>query len=84
MYWEEMLQESGARNDLGNNITEVERVTGTSRAYSIARVKKMVSKVTTNSRLAAKRLTHFRPMIRLTLDPALAAANIREKMGEEL
>ena len=40
MYREEMVQGSGARNDLGNNVTEVERVTGNSRAYSIARVKK--------------------------------------------
>ena len=55
--------------------SEIAREAGVSR--------QMVSKVSTNSRLAAKRLTHFRPMIRLTLDPAQAAAKIRKAMGEE-
>ena len=54
MYREQMLQESGARNDLGNNITEVERVTGTSRAYSIARVKKDCDPDTVAEVLAGK------------------------------
>lgn len=41
MYREAMLQGSGTRNDLDNNVTEVkERVTGNSRAYSIDRVKR--------------------------------------------
>ena len=40
MYREEMLQQSGARNDLHDNIMEVMPSQGTSRAYSIARVKK--------------------------------------------
>ena len=49
MYREQMVQGSGRPSGLignnvtgliGNNVTEVERVTGNSRAYSIARVKK--------------------------------------------
>ena len=44
----------------------------------------MVSKVSTNLRLQKKVAFKLSPVIRLTLDPALAAANIREKMGEEL
>lgn len=40
MFRAEMLQESGKRNDLGNNITKVNRSTGTSRAYSIDRVQR--------------------------------------------
>ena len=40
MYREQMLQQSGARNDLHDNIMEVMPSQGTSRAYSIARVKK--------------------------------------------
>ena len=44
----------------------------------------MVSKVTTNSLLAQKRLyLPVLPMIRLTLDPARVAAKIFQKMGEQ-
>lgn len=41
MFREAMLQESGKRTDLGNNVTDVDRVTGNSRAYSIARVQRL-------------------------------------------
>jgi hypothetical protein len=43
MYRAEMLQESGKRNDLGNNITSDKRITGTSRAYSMAGGEELVA-----------------------------------------
>lgn len=92
MYREQMLQESGARNDLGNNITEVERVTGTSRAYSIARVKKdcdpdtvaevLAGKISPNAALVRSGIRVNRQIF-LSQDPAQAAAKIRKAMGEE-
>ena len=54
MYREEMLQQSGARNDLHDNIMEVMPSQGTSRAYSIARVKKDCDPDTVAEVLAGK------------------------------
>jgi hypothetical protein len=92
MYREEMLQESGTRNDLGNNITEVDRITGTSRAYSIARVKKdcdpetvaevLAGKISPNAALVRSGLRVNRQIF-LSQDSAQTAAKIFQKMGEQ-
>jgi hypothetical protein len=54
MYREEMLQESGTRNDLHDNIMLDRLPQGTSRAYSIARVKKDCDPETVAEVLAGK------------------------------
>jgi hypothetical protein len=92
MYRQEMIQESGRRNDLGNNVTEVERVTGNARAYSIARVKKdcdpetvaevLAGKISPNAALVRSGLRVNRQIF-LSQDPAQAAAKIFQKMGEQ-
>ncbi len=54
MYREQMLQESGARNDLHDNVMKVTSSQGNSRAYSIARVKKDCDPETVAEVLAGK------------------------------
>ena len=92
MYREEMIQESGRPKGSGNNVTSNDRITGTSRAYSIARVKKdcdpetvaevLAGKISPNAALVRSGIRVNRQIF-LGQDPAQVAAKIFQKMGEQ-
>lgn len=92
MYREAMLQESGKRNDLDNNVTEVkDRVTGNSRAYSIDRVKReapqfaaavLAGKMSPNAALVKAGVRKSR-QVYIPADPKAAREKLVEVFGEE-
>lgn len=91
MYRDEMNSQ-GKRNDFCNNVTEVTAITGNSRAYSIARVKKdcdpdtvaevLAGKISPNAALVRSGIRVNRQIF-LSQDPAQTAVKIRKAMGEE-
>ena len=93
MYREEMTEGAGRPSELiGNNITNNGRITGTSRAYSIARVKKdcdpetvaevLAGKISPNAALVRSGIRVNRQIF-LSQNSAQTAAKIFQKMGEQ-
>jgi hypothetical protein len=90
----EAMKRQGDRTDIRDNITEVESpsATGTSRAYSIARVKRqcepevvaavMAGEVSPNAALVKAGLRENR-QVYLPKDPAAAVAKLRKAFGDQ-
>jgi hypothetical protein len=93
MYREEMTEGAGRPSELiSNNITNKGSITGTSRAYSIARVKKdcepetvaevLAGKISPNAALVRSGIRVNRQIF-LSQNSAQTAAKIFQKMGEQ-
>lgn len=93
LMYREAMKHQGERTDFCNNITEVEgRITGTSRAYSLARVARecdaptvaavMSGKVSAHAALVKAGLREVR-QVYMPRDPAKGIAKLRAALGDE-
>ena len=92
--YREAMKHQGERRDIGNNITEVDSssATGTSRAYSLARVQRecdaetvaavMAGKVSPNAALVRAGVRENRQCY-IPRDPAEAVRKLRKQFGDE-